>query len=220
MKSRVWAINFLATHNGTLVCALFLIVGLGVLDDYGVLRDEKGERRVAQSKLHFMISGDESALPQGPVRYYGIAFELPALLVERLLGLEDSRSRYLTRHLLIHLFFLLGGVFCYRLVFRLFQNRALAVFALLLFVLHPRLYAHSFFNSKDIPFASMFMVALVLHRAGCKGTVGVFILCGVGVPTNLRIMRLLLVPVVVALRAGDWWVAGRSATCCGRRGRS
>lgn len=86
------------------------------------------------------------------------------------------------------------------LVYRLFDSRVLVVFALLVFVLRPRLYAHSFFNSKD--------------------TVGVFVLCGVGVPTNLRIMRLLLVPVVVALRAGDWWVARRGATCCGRRGRS
>ena len=213
MKSRVGAINFLATHNGALVCALFLIVGLGVLDDYGVLRDEEGERRVARSKLHFIMSGDEATLPQGPVRYYGIAFELPALLVERMLGLEDSRSHYLTRHLLIHLFFLLGGVFCYRLVFRLFQNRVLAVFALLLFVLHPRLYAHSFFNSKDIPFASMFMIALFLiDRAFRKDTVAAFLMLGIGVGvlTNLRIMGMMLVPAVLVMRAGDWCVASTS----------
>ena len=205
------------------VCALFLIVGQGVLDDYGVSTDERTQHRIAQRSLHAIVSGYETAWPEDQsrnMRFYGTAFEWQVLLAERSLGLTDSRDVYLTRHLLIHLVFLRGGLSEYMLVYRLFDSRVLVVFALLVFVLRPRLYAHSFFNSKDIPFASMFMVALVLHRAGCKDTVGVFILCGVGVPTNLRIMRLLLVPVVVALRAGDWWVAGRSATCCGRRGRS
>lgn len=116
---------------------------------------------------------------------------MPALLVERLLGLTYRRHQLLTRHGLIHLVFLLGG---------------LAVFAMLVFLLHPRLYAHSFFNSKDIPFASMFLIALLLiHRAFRQDTVAGFVALGVGVgvATNLRIMGMVLVSVVVALRAGD-----------------
>ena len=205
--------NVLARHSGALICGLFLLVGLSILDDYGVSWDEDTQRRTARQNLRVIVSGDTTALPGHDDRYYGVAFEVPALLVERLLGLTDSRHQYLTRHLLIHLVFLLGGVACYRLVFGLFDNRLLAVFALLLFLLHPRLYAHSFFNSKDIPFASMFMVALLLvQRAFHKDTVWAFVVLGlgVGVLTNLRIMGLVLVPVVVALRAGDWWVGATS----------
>ena len=75
-----------------------------------------------------------------------------------------------------------------------------------MFLLQPRLYAHSFFNSKDLPFLSMLMVTLYLtHRAFRKETVGAFVLCGVsvGVLTNLRIMGLMLFPAVLALRGLD-----------------
>ena len=77
---------------------------------------------------------------------------------------------------------------------------------LVLFVLQPRLYAHSFFNSKDLPFLSMFMVSLYLtHRAFRRETPGAFVLCGVsvGVLTNLRIMGLMLFSAVLALRGLD-----------------
>ena len=203
----------LARHSGALVCALLLSVGLCVLDDYGISWDEEEHRQHMQKSFRAIISGTGTGLPKTEDKYYGFAFELPLLLVERFLGLEDSRSIYLTRHALAHFFFLLGGMGCYLLAYRLFGNRLLAVCALLLFVLHPRLYAHSFFNSKDVPFASMFMLALFLvQRAFRKETISAFLLCGVGVGvlTNLRIMGMLLILVVVAMRAGEWFVAARS----------
>ena len=58
------------------------------------------------------------------------------------------------------------------LALRLFGARLPAVAATLLFLLHPRLYAHSFFNSKNLPFLAMFMVALFLtHPAFKRGNV-------------------------------------------------
>ena len=134
---------------------------------------------------------------------------MPALLVERLLGLTGRRHQLLTCHGLIHLVFLLGGLAGYILAFRLFDNRVLAMFAMLVFLFHPRLYAHSFFNSKDIPFASMFLIALCLvQRAFRQYTVVALVVLGVGVgaATNLRIKGMVLFPIVVALRAGYWCV--------------
>ena len=81
---------------------------------------------------------------------------------------------------------------------------------MLLFLLHPRLYAHSFFNSKDIPFASVFMIALLLaHRAFDRDTPRAFLACGagVGVPINLRIMGVMLFAAVLAMRALDFMQA-------------
>ena len=201
--------HFIASQSATLLCVIFLIVGLGVLDDYGISWDEEEYRQATKKSFQAVISGTGTGLPKDDVQYYGTAFQWSLLLVERFLGLSDSRTIYLTRHALGHLFFLLGGLGCYLLAYRLFHNRLLAGFALLLFLLHPRLYAHSFFNGQDIPFASMFMLALfLLDRAFRKDTVAAFLLCGVGIGvlTNLRIMGLMLLPVVVALRASDWLV--------------
>ncbi len=197
-----------------LVCAAFLVMGVAVAGDYAVGNDAPGQRILAERNLAF-ITGDVDWVGGFAVdhdRYYGAAFELPLLLLERGLELTDSRSIHLLRHLVTHLFFLVGGFCCSLLVYRLSNSRGLALVALLLFLLQPRLYAHSFFNSKDLPFLSMFMVTLyVTHRAFRKETVGAFVLCGVsvGILTNLRIMGVMLYPAVLALRGLDLVQASR-----------
>ena len=195
------------------VCLVFAAVGLAVLDDYGIAIDEPLQRRIAEQNAAY-IMGDADALPTNHNRFYGIAFELPLLLVERLLGLQDSRDIYLSRHLITHLFFIAGGFFCGLLAWRMFHNRWLALLAMLLFLLHPRLYAHSFFNSKDIPFAVMFVIALYLtHRAFRRDTPGAYVLLGivVGLAANMRPFALLLPAAVLAMRGLDWRYAAGAA---------
>ena len=185
-----------------------------MVEDYGAGVDAPAQRRITARNLAF-ITGAADRLDGFPAehdKYYGVAFELPLLLLERGVGLEDSRRIYLLRHLVTHAFFLVGGWCCSLLVYRLTRSRTVALFAFLLFVLQPRLYAHSFFNSKDLPFLSMFMVTLyVTHRAFRRDTVGAFVLCGVcvGVLTNLRIMGMMLYPAVLALRGLDLGQAGK-----------
>ena len=132
------------------------------------------------------------------------------LLAERALRVTDSRDRYLLRRFLTHLFFLCGAFACYALVYHLFNSAPLAFIAMLLFLLHPRLYAHSFFNSKDSPFLAAFMIALYLaHRAFAKNSVLAFALLGVavGLATNIRIMGIMLVPAVLGMRVCDMFCA-------------
>ena len=87
----------------------FAAVGVAVVDDYGVATDELPQRRLAQQNAAY-IMGDGDALPVDHDRFYGIAFELPLLLVERVLGLDDWHGIFLSRHLMTHLFFIAGGV--------------------------------------------------------------------------------------------------------------
>ncbi len=192
------------------VLTLFLLAALAVFDDYGVFWDGPTHRFLAEKNLDYILGNSDTFPPTRQDAFYGAAFDLSLLLVERLLGLEDTRTIYLSRHLLTHLFFLLGGVCCYLLAMRLFNNRLLALAAMLLFLLHPRLYAHSFFNSKDIPFFSMFMITLLLiHRAFALNTVRAFLLCGaaVAVLINLRVMGVMLLLAVMGMRGLDVWYA-------------
>ena len=187
-------------------CLLFAALGAPLVDDYGMGVDSAWQRQIAMANAHYVL-GDEDALPADHNRFYGVAFELPLLLAERALGLREAREIHLMRHALSHLFFLVGVFFCGVLAHRLFGGRALALLAMLLFLLHPRLYAHSFFNSKDAPFAAMFMIALALaYRAFDRNTAGAFALCGVaaGLAVDLRIFGSLLLPAVLALRALDF----------------
>ena len=199
------------------VCAVFLLVGVLTLDDYGASIDAWAQIATGNAALDYLAGEGEGALDQAfssPHRNYGAVFEAPlVLLTERVLGLEDSRDVFLARHLLTHLFFLAGGVFCYLLVLRLFGSRLLALVAMLLFLLHPRIYAHSFFNSKDVPFLVAFMIALWLtHRAFRRETLGAFLLCGVGVGllVNLRVMGIALFAAVLVLRLLDLAFVGNA----------
>ena len=184
--------------------AVFAAVGVAVLGDYG-MADGWLQRRMAVAAVDYVF-GDGALLIGDHDLYYGVSFEAPLLLAERLLGLTDSRAVLLLRHLLTHLFFLTGGLFCWLLALRLCGDRRLALFALLLYLLHPRLYAHSFFNSKDIPFLAMFMIALwLVERAFRRDTAAAFALCGaaVGVLVDLRVMGVALFAAVPGLRALD-----------------
>ena len=202
------------------VCALFALAGVAVLDDYGVEHDEVEQRRITIANIQYMQgeAGAFDELRYYSERFYGMAFEVPLLLIERGLGLQQFREIYLLRHLLSHLLFIAGGFFCGLLVYRAFGSRWLALLAMLMFLLHPRLYAHSFFNSKDGPFLATFMIALHLaHRAFRKETAGAFLLCGLGVglATNLRIFGLLLLLAILAMRRIDL----SHASCPRRRKR-
>ena len=198
------------------VALAFAAAGASVLDDYGVSNDENVQRGIAIANADY-IAGDREALPENQNRFYGVSFELPLLMAERILRLQDSRDIFLLRHYLTHLLFIAGGFACGLLAWRMFNNRWAALAAMLLFLLHPRLYAHSFFNSKDIPFLAMFVIALYLtHRAFRRNTIAAFLLCGVGVglAANLRVFGLMLFPAILAMLALDWRQASGGA---GRR---
>ena len=195
------------------LCALFAIASVAVVDDYGVTVDESAQRRITVANADYIITGSTDHLYHRDFRYFGVAFEMPLLLAERALRLQDTRHIFLTRHLLTHLSFIAGGFACGMLAYRMLGSRWIALLAMLLFLLHPRLYAHSFFNSKDIPFAALMIISLYLvHRAFRKDTLGAFLLCGIatGLAINLRPFALMLPPMILAMRALDMWQLGRA----------
>ncbi len=199
-------------HSLALIaCALFLITDLAIVDDYGVSPDTAGQRLVAINTLNYVLHGDQTLLRTHD-RFYGAALELPLfLLTERVLGLEDPRHVHLARHVLTHLLFLIGGFCCYLLARRLAGDRLVALLVMLLFLLSPRLYAHSFFNSKDPVFASAFVMALLFaSRAFDRDSVGTYRWCGAaaGLLVNLRIMGVVLFALVLVFRAWAWFRAG------------
>ena len=205
------------------ICVLALLLGVAMADDFGVWVDTYQQRAIGEANLQHLAgeSGLNLLFPPSD-RLYGPIVEAPLRLVERFLHADDSRSVYLVRHLLTHLFFLASGFAGYLLAWRLFGSRWLALFALLLFLLHPRIYAHSFFNSKDVPFLGMFMICLWLaHRAfgsfgkdgaiyGALAIYGAHALWGVaaGLLINLRIIGLVFVALVAFLCLCDVFTAG------------
>ncbi|MDD2344509.1 MAG: glycosyltransferase family 39 protein, partial [Bacteroidales bacterium] len=141
-----------------LLVAFSLLVAINVYDSYGISWDEANQREIGLVNAEYVL-GKSDVLLTYKDRDYGPAFELFLLVAEKVANADSFREIFLVRHLVSHFFFILGGLFCFLLVKLLFNNKLLAVFSFLLWILMPVFYAHSFFNTKDIPFASMMMVA-------------------------------------------------------------
>ena len=193
--------------NGTLlfvVLGIAIAVGVVAAQGYGWPWDQQVDYRIGHYSLAYAL-GDGEHFPAGLItadyRYYSPLVQWALQVAERALGLADAHDIYFSRYILSHLFFLAGALACHLLARRLFGSRTLAWFALAFYLLHPRLYAHSFFNSKDTPFLAMFMIGLLLiHRALGKRTVGACALLGawVGAATSLRPMGAVLLLLALA----------------------
>ena len=143
---------------GTFFAAFFL-VGLAIYKDYGLSWDEMINRDNGTMAFNYAFKGDPSLLTYTD-RYYGVAFEMPLIMIEKILKLETSRQVFLMRHLATFLMFFLGVVFFYRLNKDHFRSRRIGLLGSLMLILSPRLFAESFYNSKDLVFLSLFIIGI------------------------------------------------------------
>lgn len=204
MKTKTY-LNFLNRHLGVFLLLIMLLVGILTFDNYGVSWDEPTQRETGQVSYNYVFS-DDDALLTWKDRDYGVAFELPLIIIEEVLNLEDSRSIYIMRHLVTHCFFLIACYFMFILIDFLYKNKLLATVGFLLLALYPRIYAHSFINTKDLPFLSMLVICLYYFvRALDKKSILNFIKLGicVGLLINLRIMGVLILSGTLAVLVLD-----------------
>ena len=192
--------------------ALVLAFSPTVADSYGVAADSRAQRTMAGLTVDYLRGESDQLLRERDLRYFAPAFELALLAVERTLGLTETRDIWLSRYFSSHFFFLACAFAFYLLANRMFGSRVLALVAMLLYVLHPRLYGHSFFNTKDLPFLGMFVVALLLaHWAFQKRGVWAFALFGAwsGLAAVARPMAFSLIALVLAALCVDFLCASR-----------
>ncbi len=151
--------------------AALLALGLAIHRDYGISWDEPFQRfsgavtvkHLAERFAPSLVGGEAGRLPaleDYVDRYHGTAFEAPVVALEALLKLTDKRDIFMFRHLLTFLFCFLGMIATYRLAARRFLDWRWGLFTVLFLVLTPRLFAESFYNSKDAVFMAAFAIAM------------------------------------------------------------
>ena len=191
--------HFIHKYLEIIFFTILVIIGVFAVDDYGITWDEDTQRETGIYNYDYAIKGDTKLLSWRD-QDYGPVFEMSLVAIERIFNQIDSREIYLTRHLITHLFYLLGVFFCFKLVYKLYDNKWIALLVSCCVILHPRLYAHSFFNTKDIPFLSLLMICLYqTYIAFNNKNNQSFLVLGVliGVLINVRIMGVLLPSVLI-----------------------
>ncbi len=187
---------------GLLLTALLLITGLCVYRDYGVSWDEREQREIGRVNLEYIRSGNAALIDAAKDRDHGAAFEILLKSIEEAAGARERRQYIPLRHLCSFLFWVAGVLCGYLLALRLYGRQWLALAAILMLVLMPRIFAHAFFNSKDVPFLSAMLMALyAISGALDKQKVGLAIIAGMlcGFATGIRTMGGLLVAMTLVV---------------------
>ena len=107
------------------------------------------------------LNFDFNVWPKNATAFYGgVSFSLPVFIIERLfLDYYPKKNIWFLWHLMNFLFFYVSVIFFYLLTTKFFRNWKIGLIASLMLVLSPRIFAESFYNSKDIIFMSAFIIA-------------------------------------------------------------
>lgn len=175
------------------------IVGCFIFSDYGISCDEPDFSRYnGVVNYNFLSTGDSKELIASTEKYHGPAFEIVLYSVEKFLNVTDSRDIFLLRHGLTFLFFFIATLFFYLLGLKIFKSHAAALLCSVMLVASPRIFAESFYNSKDIVMLCFCIItsytAFVFIELQTIWWALIHAVC-CGFTTDIRIMGLLL-PIV------------------------
>ncbi len=154
-----------------------LLLGLAIWRDYGMSLDLPQSRNIGMTNLRYVaekiapsflespsqrsaFSAFPLALPDFTDRDYGVAYELPVTLMERLLDLQTARAIFQFRHLCTFLVSWVGILAMYGIGKRRYGGDwRLGLIAAGLLVFSPHLFGEFFYNDKDAVFMALSLVA-------------------------------------------------------------
>jgi len=196
-----------------------LVTGVGAYKDFGVPIDEPVERNSGLISLNaigerFQISwilNDASlqneakklgSLKQYRDRDYPVLYSVISAALERVFRAKSEQDIYFFRHLLNYLTCLIGVYAIYKLAKRRFSSWYLGLLAAAFFILTPRMFADSFYNSKDLIFLSAFAVAtysLISFIEKPTVKLALWHALATGIAINVRNMAVIIIAMTILI---------------------
>lgn len=200
-------IKYLNFNNLTIFFfIIYLITGSLIFNDYLVTPDEELHRINGLISLKYIcnlftidIFGIKE-FTHVPNLYddwrktYGVLFDLPTSFIQLYFKI-NNQDIFLIRHYLTFIIFFFSNIYFYRLIKNNLKNEKLALLGVFMLTTSPRFFSHSFFNSKDILFLSLLIIAVFYCiKLLQKTNVKYFILAGMfcAFATNIRIIGIYL----------------------------
>ena len=150
---------------------LIFAVGISIYKDYGVSIDDQIYLTNGQYYYHYIkslfVDVDEAYLNSlemlnkqlggEDIIIHPVVFEVPLVALINLLGIKESHKIFEFGHLINFLVFYSSLYFFYKLIIKRFRSYKFGLIGILLLFLSPRIFAESFYNSRDIFFLSLFI---------------------------------------------------------------
>jgi dolichyl-phosphate-mannose-protein mannosyltransferase len=146
----------------TIIFLLLLLIGMLIFKDYGIPWDEPHQQKIGEVNYEYIVRKNPELLTFYD-KYYGPSFEIFLIFsqktAKKVLNITEEYQTYQLRHLLNWLLFFISTIFFYLINKNIFNNKLIALLSTSFLILSPRIFAHAFFNSKDIPLFSFFIIS-------------------------------------------------------------
>ena len=204
-------------HNTILtfiIPLILILIGFTVYKDYGISLDEEITREngivtikylyeflFPQSAENLKLIQNVPNLSEYWQKQYGTFFEVLVITtIEILLKVKDFSEIFYYRHLMNHYLFIISIICFYFLCLNIFKNKLYAFFGAGILYTTPRIFAESFYNSKDLAFLSFFIFLIFFAIKFIKkpNYYNAFLLSiFASLATNLRIVAFYVVILVI-----------------------
>ena len=204
-------------HNTILtfiIPLILILIGFTVYRDYGISLDEEITREngivtikylyeflFPQSAENLKLIQNVPNLNEYWQKQYGTFFEVLVIAtIEILLKVKDFSEIFYYRHLMNHYLFIISIICFYFLCLNIFKNKLYAFFGAGILYTTPRIFAESFYNSKDLAFLSFFIFLIFFAIKFIKkpNYYNAFLLSiFASLATNLRIVAFYVVILVI-----------------------
>ena len=174
------------------VFLIFLAIGIGIHGDYGVSSDEPAVRKFGNDAFAYLFRGGPMPTEQDWAFFNPI---VPVAMrgLELTFRLTDGADIWFLRHLVTFLLFFGTVIVFYRIARRRFENWKLPLLGSVMFLLSPRLFAHGFYNPKDVPAMLFFTLsAWTLLRLLEKRT------------ASRLIIHVMVTAILISMRTFGW----------------
>lgn len=180
---------------------LLIVIGLLVYKDYGISWDESIQRSYGLDVYNYVFNRNER-LFKNKDRYYGPVVEFSQVFLEKTFSVSDIQYIYQLRRLFNFTLFVFGVFFFYLLLVKRFKSVWWGLLGSMLLILSPRIFAHAFYNSKDISFMVFFIIASyfgVIFLQKRETLIAILIAFLSAVLIDIRIMGALFPVLLVSL---------------------
>jgi len=157
---------------------IILFIGGSVYKDYGIAGDEIFLQWIGQLNfsnlieiLNFNFENDykskliELSKDKGLFYWlnFSFFFEFISNIIKNLFSLNYSREIFFFIFFINFFFFFLSSIYFFFLINKRFEEKKFSYLAVTLLYLCPRIFAESFFNTKDIVFLSFFIITIYYY---------------------------------------------------------
>jgi hypothetical protein len=179
---------------------IFILIGLFIYKDYGVSGDEQIDYVRGQINYNRFSGGSLAEFQQGCQYHDTICYYPPffSMLLYWYAPTGDSQAIYWRRHQLTFAFFVLAVFIFFLVGKKIFKDWKMGLLGTMFLIISPRIFAHSFYNPKDIPCLGAYVIAMyTLLWLLEKKNVLTALLHGLatGVLCSIRTPGLIMIPI-------------------------